>query len=191
MAKKTNTSDLLKIYKGSSMSFSQKEKYLDLYKKLTEKEIQEKVEEKAEVADPEPEEAETVGSPFPELKSDEECIEFSKNLMVAFRKLMKKFNCENSGKKVFSNKIKECFIQAALHCEEQKIIGKKKTVLCVACVNHYLRNKSEGTSGGQPEDADFRIAENQIEDLNLRYEFKSLSDLYIVDDQEDHRAYLK
>ena len=104
---------------------------------------------------------------------------------------MKKFNYENSGKKVFSNKIKECFVQAALYCEEHKIIGKKKTVLCFACVNHYLRNKSEGASGDQPEDVDFRIAKNQIEDLNLEYEFNSLSDLYIVDDQEDHRIYLK
>lgn len=202
MAKKTSTSYLLKIYKGSSISFSQREKYLDLYKKLQEKELAEKpkqveqVEEKAEApkAEPEPKEKVTeaniaIEHDFSKLKSDEDFIEFSKNLIIAFEKLMKKFNYENSGKKVFSNKIRECFVQAALDCEKQKIIGKKKTILCFARVNHYLRDKSEGTSGDQPEDADFEIAENQIKDLNLEYEFNSLSDLYIVVDQEDQRVY--
>jgi len=184
MSENQDNKSLMKAYKACSYSFSQKEKYLDIYNRLLEKEKQQEVKEP--VSDPKVEEKEE--SPvseakleYKQIKSQNDLIQFSCNLAFAFETLMKSFNAKVKGKRVQLAYIRNTFIEAARHFEKVEIKDKKKTHFCLACVNLYLREKIEGKESDLSE-FDYKRALEQITDFGLSYDFASVNDLYITHD---------
>jgi hypothetical protein len=179
--------NLMKAYKACSVSFSQKEKYLDIYKRLLEKESkeQQKDDPPAE-GDSEPivekKSSEAKSSPdikYKQVKSEQDSISFSCNLAYTFETLMKCFNSSNKGKRVKLASLRNAFIGAARQFEKNKIDSKKKTNFCLACVNLYLREKVEGKESDLSE-VDYIRASWQVSDFGLAYDFDRVDDLYIT-----------
>ena len=184
MSKNQDSKILMKAYKACSLSFSQKEKYLDIYNRLLEKEKQQEPEKPVEEEKIEEKEKSSVSEAklkYKQVKSQNDLIHFSCNLAFAFETLMKSFNAKVEGKRVQLAYIRDTFIEAARQYEKIEIKDKKKTHFCLACVNLYLREKIEGKESDLSE-FDYERASEQIADFGLSYDFTSVNELYITHD---------